>query len=290
MRNRYKIYPLLAALLIGAAPAPVTAPPPALNLDPFYTRYLEAAGIPIVSSARVPDEALRRAQAIVVAMLAHRPELARALVARGQRVAVMAPDEGTVDLPEQRDWKKPTRDDPRLTVCEAKHYEARIGRLSDRDYWNARARGMGGVLTSGATENLLGSRSSRYYGENIFVHEFSHSILNAIEAADPKLFARVRAAYDHALGKGMWKGEYAAVSIDEYWAEGTQFWFNTNKVTTFDRRVILSDRDLRRYDPRLYRVLAATYGKDHRLAADAFYMSPARVPPGPLPKFTAEVC
>lgn len=290
---------LAAALLMaGPATAPaqqvqpavITVPPAALQLDPFYTQYLDAAGIPIVSSPKVPAEALLKAQEIVVAMLGHRPDLARALVARGQRVAVMAPDEGTVDLPEQRDWKKPALGDPRLTLCETKHYDERIGRLSDADYWNGRARGMGGLLTSGATENLLGWKSSRYYGENIFVHEFSHNILNAIEIADPRLYARVDAAYASALKRGLWKGEYTAVSIDEYWAEGTQFWFNSNRVATFGGQVVLSDQDLRRYDPALYRLLGAAYGTEHRLAADAFYMSAARVPPGPLPKFTAEQC
>lgn len=202
----------------------------------------------------------------------------------------MAEDEGTVDIPEQRDWKKPARDDPRLTFCEAKHYDDRIGRLTDAQYWNARARGMSGVLTTGTVENLLGWKSSRYYGENIFVHEFGHDVLNAIQAADPKLYAAVGKAYAHALRKGLWKGEYASVTIDEYWAVGTQFWFNSNKVAIFDKRVVLSDQDMKRYDPDLYRVLASAYGDTHHLVADAFYLSEARVPPGPLPKFTAEVC
>lgn len=64
----------------------ITAPPASLNLDPFYTRYLDADGIPVTSSSKVPDEALIKARDIVVAMLSHRPDLTAALVARGQRV------------------------------------------------------------------------------------------------------------------------------------------------------------------------------------------------------------
>ncbi|QNA86730.1 glycoside hydrolase [Sphingomonas sp. So64.6b] len=261
-----------------------------MRLDPFYKRYLDADGIPILSSAKVSDEALRKARDIVLAMLAARPDLNRALIARGQRVAIMAADEGTVDIPEQRDWKKPVRGDPRLTFCEAKHYDDRIGSMTDRDYWNSRARGMAGVLTTGTVENLLGWKSSRYYGENIFVHEFSHNILDAIHTADPALYARVEQAYAAALKQGLWKGEYTAVNIDEYWAEGTQFWFNSNKVATFGGRVVLSDEDLAAYDPALHAVLAAAYGTNHHLSADSFYLSAARVPPGPLPAYTAEVC
>ena len=119
--------PLLLLVALGGvsagAVAEVEAPPVSLALDPFYARYVDADGIPILSSAKVPDRALLVAKAIVEGMLAHRPDLARALAASGYRVAIMAEDESTLDLPEQRDWKKPARDDPRLTRCERKHYD-----------------------------------------------------------------------------------------------------------------------------------------------------------------------
>ncbi|MDJ0275654.1 glycoside hydrolase [Sphingomonas sp. 2R-10] len=265
-------------------------PPPALKLDPFYARHIDAGGIPIVSSARVPDDALLFARDIALAMLAERGDLRRWMAASGFRVAIMAPDEGTTDLPEQRDWKKPAIDDRRLTICERKHYADRIGRLSDREYWNGRARGMGGQLTSAATENLLGVPDTRYYGENIFVHEFSHGILDAIRHQDPALLAAVERAYAAAMARGMWKGEYAAVTIDEYWAEGTQTWFNSNKVAVVDGQTILNDDDLARYDLALYNALAQVYGTRHRLPGDAFYRHAARVPPGGPPRATAEVC
>ncbi len=296
MKRRSALWLLaLAVSTIAAAPdryatAMIGPPPAALKLDPFYTRHIDGGGIPIVASAKVPDDALLFARDIVVAMLTDRPDLRRAMATSGFRVAIMAPDEGTVDLPEQRDWKKPALDDPRLTLCERKHYADRIGRLSDRDYWNGRARGMGGDLTSAATENLLGVPGTRYYGENILVHEFSHGILAAIRQRDPILYASVERAYAAAMARGMWRGEYAAVTVDEYWAEGSQTWFNSNSIAVVDGQQILSDEDLARYDPALYTVLAAVYGDRHRLPGDVFYRHPARVPPGGPPKATAEVC
>ncbi|AXJ97035.1 glycoside hydrolase [Sphingomonas sp. FARSPH] len=268
----------------------MTAPPAPLKLDPFYTRYVDAGGIPVASSAKVPPVALLYARDIMLDMLLDRPDLRHWMIAKGYRVALMAPDEGTMDLPEQRGWKKPTPDDPTLTVCERKHYAERIGTLTDAQYWNGRARGMGGQLTSGATENLLAIPGTRYFGENIFVHEFSHAILDAVQQVDPLLYARVEAAYAAALVAGRWKGEYAATTIQEYWAEGTQFWFNSNKVARFDTVVVLSDTDLVGYDPALAHVLRAVYGERHRLPTDVFYRHPARVPPGGPPRFSAEVC
>ncbi|SEM80477.1 hypothetical protein SAMN05192583_1306 [Sphingomonas gellani] len=278
---------LLAAALLASAAA---SPPAALHLDPFYTQYRNAAGIPVVSSARTQPEALDTAAAIVTDMLSHRPDLAREMVRQGYRVAVMAPEETTLDLPEQADWKKPAPDDARLTRCERKHYDERIGRYTDRQYWDARARGMGGLLTSAATENLLAGANDRYHGQNIFVHEFSHDIFRASYTADLPLYTRIHAAYAAAMKAGRWQGEYASTTAEEYWAVGTQFWFNSAPVARFDGRTVLSDADLSAYDPPLAAVLRQVYGDRHHLAADRFWQHPDRVPPGPLPRFTAEVC
>lgn len=261
-------------------------PPP----DPFYAKALDAGGIPVIGSTKAPDEALRAAHDIVTGMLAHRPDVARYLVARQYRVAVMAADEATTDLPEQRHWTRPAADDPRLTRCERLHYAERIGRLSDRQYWDARARGMAGPLTSAGAENLLAAPGDRYHGENILVHEFAHDVLAALRAIDAPLYARIAQAYATALDRGRWRGEYAATTIDEYWAVGAQFWFNSGRYVAVGGAHILSDADLAAYDPPLAEALRAAFGDIHRLAGDRFHRHPDRVPTGPLPPVTAEVC
>jgi len=265
-------------------------PPVALGLDPFYTRYLDVGGIPLVASARVEDAALERARGLMLGMLAHRPDLRATLAREGYRVAILAESEGVLDLPEQAHWTKPAEDDPRLTRCERKHYAERIGRLTDRQYWDARARGMAGKLTSGAEEDLLGRPSSRWYGETIFVHEFAHDVLYAVQIADPALYRAVEDAYAEARAAGRWKDEYALTTVHEYWAEGTQFWFNSNKLAVMEGRRVLTDGDLAAYDPALHAVLRRAYGDRHRLPGDPFWNHPARVPPGPLPQNTAEEC
>ena len=87
-----------------------------------------------------------------------------------------------------------------------------------------------------------------------------------------------------------WRGEYAMTSLGEYWAEGSQFWFNSNRLAVMSGRRVLNADDLARYDPALYRALGRAYGPGHRLPGDPFWMSEARVPPGPIPRNTAEVC
>jgi hypothetical protein len=141
-----------------------------------------------------------------------------------------------------------------------------------------------------AEEDVLGYRSSRYFGETILVHEFSHQILDAIRIADKPLYAELEAAYANAQAQGLWFEEYAMTTIDEYWAEGSQFWFDSNKLIVVDGRQILGYEDLATYDPALNAVLAQVYSPDHRLESDPFHLHPARMPSGPIPRNTAEVC
>lgn len=267
----------MAGAIIGDyARAVITKPPAGLKLDPFYEKYLDADGIPVTTSAKVPDAALLIARDLVLQMLSERPDLRAELIKEGARVGVMAIDEATTDLPEQRDWKKPEPTDPRLTECEKKNY-AQIAAMSDREYWNMRARGMGGGYTTGAAENILGVPGTRYFGENIFVHEFSHDILNAVREVDPLLYQRVERAYAQAMDLKLWPGHYAQTTVDEYWAEGTQFWFNSNYAFKTEQYTVVSADDLRSHDPALYNVLEEVYRKNHHLNADVFFEHPARM-------------
>ncbi len=282
----------LAAMVMVLTGCSAITPPPQRIADEgaFYTKHVSARGIPILSSGRVPDEALLAARDMASGMLAFRPEFARWLAANDYRIAIIAEEEALLDLPDKAHWTKPARDDPRLTRCELKHYDVRIGALSDRAYWDARARGIGGPRTVGSEEDVLGLYSTRYWGETIFVHEMAHNVLFAIEAVDPALHAAVEAAYADALANDLWLNEYATTTIQEYWAEGTQIWFNSNRLVMVDGRRILDHPDLEAYDPQLYSALGRAYGDRHRLKSDPFWMSPARVPPGPPPENTAEVC
>lgn len=280
--------------IVAAAGCSVVAcaamPSSSRSTGQFYRQRTEAAEIPIIASSIVQPRALKAARAMVRGMLEHRPDLARWLAANGYRIAVIAQSEALLDLPELRHWKKPAKDDPRLTRCELKHYDERIGSKTDRQYWDARARGIGGRHMVAAEEDLLNLTPNRYYGETIFVHEFSHQILDAVRGADPALYARIEAAYANAKARGLWRDEYTMTTIDEYWAEGSQFWWNSNRLQVFDGRRVLDDSDLAAYDPALYAVLGEVYGTAHRLPGDPFWMSEARVPPGPPPINSAEVC
>lgn len=213
------------------------------------------------------------ARDIVVYMLAKRPDFREALVAKNWRVGVMAVTEMTTDIPEHRDRKKPPPGDPRLTAGEKRGYETGTGiaTMTDKEYWDRRARGLGGNPTTCAEENLLGYPGTRYYGEHIFVHEFSHAIMGgAIRDVEPSLFEAIQASYKAAMAAGKYKGHYATTNANEYWAEGTQWWFWSNYEETFDGRRLQTPDDLKAYDPTLYELLGKVY-PGHHIPADVYY-------------------
>lgn len=251
----------------------ITAPDSlGLHLDPFYQKAVDAAGIPIVSSSKVKNEALLVARDIVDYMLAGRSDVRRQLMSTHARVMVMAQTEMETDLPERSQWKKPAFDDPRLTPTERKQYYEKggIASLSDQAYWNARARGMGGNETSCAEENLLAIPNTKYYGENILVHEFSHNIMNALYTCDKALVDRIDKAYASAKAKKMYPNQYAINTVAEYWAEGTQWWFWSNFGFKDGKIQVVSPSDLKTYDPTLFAILSEVY-VGHHIPSDFYY-------------------
>jgi hypothetical protein len=234
----------------------VTEPPPELvarfRLDTsYYKKYADANGYPILASAKVADAALAIVRDQVNYMLGHRPDVRDTMIAHGARIVIMAETEYTVDIPEQRNWTVPKYLDPRLTPQErARYYEpGGLGSMSPAGYWNPRARGMGGTLTSCAEENVLGYWRTRYWGTNICVHEFSHGIMGAgIGFADPKWFQEIVDAYKAAKAacKRTALG-YAGNTFNEYWAGGVE-WYVGNGGR--DRALLKAE------DPTLYELVS----------------------------------
>jgi hypothetical protein len=64
--------------------------PASLGVNAFYKKYTDAHGIPVLSSEKAPDAALLVARDIVNTMLAARPDLRKALIARKWRTGVIA--------------------------------------------------------------------------------------------------------------------------------------------------------------------------------------------------------
>lgn len=223
----------------SAGAAEVIPVPKRLRLSDFYEKCVMVDDFPVVSSGKVPDAALLEARKIILMMVAKQPKMLKTLAKNKVRAAIMASTEVTTDIPEHSD-------------------------LTPKDYWNKRARGVGATTarpaTSGAEENLLKLPGDRYKGENIFLHEFAHTLhLMAINDLDARFDQKLQKAHKETIAAGLWKGTYAATDHKEYWAEGVQSWFNANLEaipTNGVHNQINTHDELKAYDPALYALIA----------------------------------
>jgi hypothetical protein len=78
-------------------------PPRSLGLDSFYQKYLNASGIPIISSAKVPDKALYNAKKVVDEMVLFRQDVLVKLIDHKISVGIMSTSEVITDMPEFHD-------------------------------------------------------------------------------------------------------------------------------------------------------------------------------------------
>ncbi|MFN9719883.1 MAG: hypothetical protein ACK58L_14380 [Planctomycetota bacterium] len=232
---------------------PVTSPPAALKAPEVYDKYISAEGYPIVATANVNDYALKEAAYLVNLMLAKRPDVREAMIRSGSRMSIIAWNEFTTDLPEWR-WMGDSRQDGRDADG-----------VSAKDFWDARARGMGGSETdpycSCGEENLLAYEGDPYSTECILIHEFAHNIhLRGLITVDPTFDPRLKATYEKAMAAGLWKGKYASVNHHEYFAEGVQSWFDDNRENDHDHNHVNTREELVDYDPGLADLCREVFG------------------------------
>lgn len=222
----------------------VAAIPVCLGKDPFYKKYLDAGGIPIISSGLVEDEAPYAAREIVNNILVTRPDIRAALISNGAYVGVIAVSEATTDIPEYEYLK----DAP----------------LVD---WNFRARGLPGTvsrpITTDAEENLLCYKRDGWRGANILIHELAHTITNLglpFMAGGDDVLEEVRDAYAAGIEKGLWTNTFAATNASEYWAEMVQTWFNAQRQNVPGLTNHVDTREeLIAYDPEIASIISNVF-------------------------------
>ncbi len=226
----------------------VTAPPASLGLDPFYLKYLDADGIPVIGSSKVSEAAVRQACRITRKMLGFRADVRQQMKVHRARIPVMARTEVTTDVPEHADLNKAFPD----------------------TNWDTRARGLGGTVarpaTSCAEENLLCDAADRYVGENILVHELAHGMVNlGVVYADTTFQSRLDDAFAKATAAGKWKNTYGGTNVEEYFAEGVQSYFDTNIEAVPANGIhneVNTRAELLGYDPALHALIAEVFGPE----------------------------
>ena len=194
---------------------PVAMEIPTATPAEYYTQAVDLDGIRIKASGAVAPEALDVAADIVGTMLAHRPDIAGRMAEAGASMAIIPKDGYITEIPELAFLRG--RTDP-----------------NGNPYDSFRVRGAGGIpgqtTTVTSEENLLDLEEdkTRFWAEDITVHEWAHAIENLgfddeTRAEWLNLFLRAREA-------GLWPNAFA-MKVDggrEFFAEMSQSYLGVN--------------------------------------------------------------
>ncbi|MDE0464609.1 MAG: SH3 domain-containing protein [Caldilineaceae bacterium] len=183
---------LVTELTISSSTS-VTRPPESLGAAPFYRKYLNVGGVPVLADGAVSDDVLFRTRDTITAMLQNRPDLLYTMSVSGFRVGLFKPTKGDItQLPEF---------DNRF-----KHRE--------------------GAFISTPYGAMAGTPSTVQHCNRVLIHEFAHAVYHAIlRQPEGKHFKdRWSEAYRDAMTSGRWQDEYASTNESEYWAETVTFW------------------------------------------------------------------
>jgi hypothetical protein len=228
-----------------AACTAAPAAPPA-GVDPFYAKYYDVNGIPVMSSSAVSDTALASACTIVGHMVSLRADVRQMMIQQEMRVAVIGQSEVTTNVPEYRN----------------------LNQMFPQQDWDL-LRGVGATrmipVSSVGEENLSCLAGDWFAGEHLLVQTFATAVLLGLDDADATFDSRLGAAYDNARAAGLWQDTYARVNSIEYFAEGVQSWFDANPdVSPPDgtHNDINTRAELRSYDPALAALIAEAMPDD----------------------------
>lgn len=235
--------------------------PASLNLnaeqDAYYSQHADANGLPVLGGDLVSAPALTHACETILGMMSLRQDLLAEMIANGTIAAVTGDGEGITQIPAYSDL------DAVFPI--------------PGDTWDNRARGGLGAtkarpVSSGTEENVLCYANDPYQAppgvhEDIFLHEFAHSVdLMALEDLDPDFRDAVQAAYDNALANSLYQNTYADDTVEEYWAEGVQNWFNANLESDPPNGLhnsINTRAELATYDPALHGLISRIFPTDY---------------------------
>ncbi|ELT97610.1 hypothetical protein CAPTEDRAFT_224277 [Capitella teleta] len=209
------------------------------GLSPYYTKYTEAYGIPVVATSSVPDSALHRACYVLRFLLADREDLRQAYYKNFGRVGIIPHESSIKTIPEYVDI------DPRFALA---------------------TRGLGAIslnpISTTGEENILCYEEDRSK-DDLIIREVAQGIYHlAGRQIIPGLQGHLRTTYESGTESGWWENTYAEHSASAYFGEGVQSYFNVNAYADpadgYSNDINTRSK-LRTYDSKLYNLIQSLF-------------------------------
>jgi len=195
----------------------------------WYGKFTQAYGLPVTASTKVDDRALMRFCYIVRWLYASHRSARRGAHSNFGRFIIIGKNQRTTEMPEYRNM------DP---------------------YYDERARGFGGHVTSTSEENLLHFQKNKWRGMDMAAHEGAHNFhLTGLSKGNPGIFRAISNAFSAAMAAGKYYlgsySMYARTDYREYFAEALDSYIGDTWASVPPH----NQAELARYDNAVYQTL-----------------------------------
>jgi|GEM_PF-666316 len=240
----FSIFVIPTAVIAGNADEKL---PEIVKLDPpymgFYDKELVCHGIQIRAHKSVDDRAMQVVYKRLDRQMANLPQVVKNLQSLGAGMHIIGKDQATTDLPEYSHMKG------------IPYVDCQGIKFSSVD---ERSRGLGGIVSSCAEENLLALPSDRFkYHRDICSHEFAHTMYGY--GFSPNVRRLIEAQYEKSMKAGLWPS-YAGTNPNEFFAELTMWYFDSRgdygRIQPAPKE---GPKWLKRHDPSAYRLVHRIY-------------------------------
>jgi alpha-glucosidase len=224
----------------------------------WYKKYTHVKGIPIISSKKVNSRALLKSAGVInKVLLGNRYKVSKYLKKYRAKMAIVDKGKNFSSLPEVSTKKHDKS--AGLACCGKYKWDKKSGS------WKLYYR-LGMTREQNALQLPYPKGTS--VGSSVITHEFAHVVHDVVlDNVYPKISKLITKTYKAAKKKKLWKGAYAMDNEFEYFAEGTERWFNvkTREVNSTDYFTTggphpKNREELKKHDIALYRLLKKIYG------------------------------
>ncbi len=198
----------------------------------FYKKYIDAAGIPILSSSKVSDDNLKLTRKLILILLKKRTDIHRELVSNNLIIVIRSKSEKNSDHPDFSGLK---------------------GGDQDEDS------GLAGDLFASSTTLIAEDENGNVY-INVIVHEMAHVVHHlgiATLEGSPKL-NEINKLQKDAINRRLFVNSDhlndldKSIQIDEFFAMVTEVFFN---ATSHEEYIYKNRDDIKKKHPNMYKFL-----------------------------------
>lgn len=238
----------------------------------FYGKQLIIKNHAVLGSSQLDNKAMKEAAYLVYRMTQKKPELLTYLINNKIRSSIIDVYEHTLDVPEfsslDPNWVFPDPARPwyeRRGAGATLSYRATLG--SEENILCSTQKTGSLYPPTGSTWPFYDIMRDDFGTESVFIHEFAHSLHLAIKNSNSALALKISNAFNSAKNAGLWKSTYAMTNVDEYFAETSQSWFNSNKKIPSGYALwgvhnqIWNRTSIKSYDPTMSAILYEVYGQ-----------------------------